>query len=127
MRHRFYASAILIALISFPAFAQKKWTPPKTAWGNPDLQGTWTSTTTTPFERSPQYGNRLFLTEEEYKQSEKQLERQLAVDGEDSDSPNARASTGPPDHWTERASRASRQTSLVVEPADGRVPGGRRS
>ena len=27
------------------------WTPPKTAWGEPDLQGTWTNETITPFER----------------------------------------------------------------------------
>jgi hypothetical protein len=62
------------------------------------------------------------MTDEEYAASQKQLERQLVADSEEADSPNARASTGPPDHWTERASRASRQTSLVVEPADGRVP-----
>ena len=140
MRHRFQASTvILIALVSSlwgPARVagqtsssasapakkqQKKWTPPKTAGGDPDLQGTWTSTTTTPFERPVQFGNRLFLTDQEFADSQRQLERQLVADSQDSTS-NSRTSTGPPDHWTERASRASRQTSLVVEPADGRVP-----
>jgi hypothetical protein len=28
----------------------RSWTPPRTSWGDPDLQGTWTNTTTTPFE-----------------------------------------------------------------------------
>jgi hypothetical protein len=101
--------------------AAKKWTPTKTSTGDPDLQGIWTSTTTTPFERSPQYGTRLFLTDEEFAASQRQLERQRAADNV-ATSTNARVTTGPPDHWTERATRASRQTSLVVEPADGRVP-----
>jgi hypothetical protein len=137
VRHRFHTSAVvLIALLSSSwetarvagqtssssSVSAKRWTPPKTAWGNPDLQGNWTSTTTTPFERSPQFGNRLFLTDAEYAESQKQLDRQLIADREESTSPNTSASTGPPDHWTERANRASRQTSLVVEPADGRVP-----
>jgi hypothetical protein len=82
----------------------------------------WTSTTTAPFERPAQFGNRLFLTDEEYAQAERQLGRQLEADGVETVAPGARITTGPPAHWTERASRVSRQTSLVVEPADGRVP-----
>jgi hypothetical protein len=90
--------------------------------GAPDLQGVWTSTTTTPFERPAQFGNRLFLTDEEFAESESRLARQLAADSQETASPGAVVSTGPPDHWTERASRASRQTSLVVVPENGRVP-----
>src|SRR5262245_38014274 len=100
----------------------KTWTPPKTPTGDPDLQGVWTSTTTTPFERPAQYGNRLYMTDEEFAQAQKDLQRQLQADLRDDVSPNAAANTGPPAHWTERPSRASRQTSLVVEPADGQVP-----
>jgi hypothetical protein len=37
----------------------------RTAWGDPDLQGTWDSLTTTPFERAKQYGTREFMTEQE--------------------------------------------------------------
>lgn len=137
MRHRFPVSinvfVVLICVLMGPALVAgqrpsssatpaKTWTPPKTPGGDPDLQGTWTSTTTTPLERPPQFGNRLFLTDEEYAESEKQLKRQLDADSQETTSPNARIGTGPPDHWTERASRASRQTSLVVEPEDGRVP-----
>jgi len=114
-----------MALVSLSVEGQTKsartWTPPKTSFGEPDLQGTWTSTTTTPLERSPQFGNRLFLSDEEYAESERQLKRQLEADSQQSTS-SARVGTGPPDHWTERANRASRQTSLVVVPEDGRVP-----
>jgi len=135
--HRFHITTIvLMALIALPSGTipvsgqtrsssgppPKSWTPPKTPGGDPDLQGTWTSTTTTPLERSPQFGNRLYLTDEELKQSQTRLERQLAADNQETLSTNAGVTTGPPDHWTERAKQASRQTSLVVEPEDGRVP-----
>jgi hypothetical protein len=99
----------------------KGWTPPVISSGEPDLQGTWTSTTTAPLERSPQYGTRLFLTDEELAESQRSLARVREGDNRES-TPGARISTGPPDHWTERANQASRQTSLVVVPEDGRVP-----
>src|SRR5215831_5864002 len=109
MRHPFHTCGVLLLLISSICGltrleGQKKWTPPKTTTGDPDLQGTWTSTTTTPFERPAQFGNRLFLTDEEFAASQKQLERQLVADSEEANSSNTRTSTGPPDHWTERAS-----------------------
>ena len=98
--------AALVSLASGPVFAQsqrkpssstpvKSWTPPKTPSGDPDLQGIWTSTTTAPFERPPQFGNRLFLTDEEYAETEKRLERQLEVDSQDTISPSARRQHGP--------------------------------
>jgi hypothetical protein len=136
MSHRLFVSILALAALislgssSVPVLAQTRslsaparaWTPPKTPGGDPDLEGVWTSTTSAPFERSPQFGNRLFLTDEEYAETQKQLERQHDADGRQTESPNARIGTGPPAHWTERPRQASRQTSLVVEPADGRVP-----
>src|SRR4051794_28601169 len=46
----------------------KAWTPPKTPWGEPDLQGIWplNHLIATPFQRPEKYGDRRFLTEEEY-------------------------------------------------------------
>src|SRR5207249_8130976 len=84
--------------------------------------GTWTTTTTAPLERPPQFGERRILTDEEVAAHEKQLERQGDIDSQETVSSGALANTGPPDHWTERATRVSRQTSLVVEPPEGRVP-----
>src|SRR5690242_9060425 len=47
--------------------AGKSWNPPKTAWGEPDLQGIWplNHLIATPFQRPEKYGERRFLTEEE--------------------------------------------------------------
>src|SRR5262245_5967173 len=52
------------------AAAAKTWTPPKTPWGDPDLQGTYTSDDYigVGLQRQAQYGNRLYLTEEEIRQ-----------------------------------------------------------
>jgi hypothetical protein len=45
----------------------RSWTPPKTAWGDPDLQGVWTSDDFYgAVQRPAQYGNRRFLNDEEY-------------------------------------------------------------
>lgn len=48
-----------------PASRKAAWTPPKTAWGEPELQGTYSNKTITPFERPAQFGERAELTDEE--------------------------------------------------------------
>ena len=37
----------------------------RTPWGEPDLQGIWTTEVDTPFERPERFGDREFLTPEE--------------------------------------------------------------
>src|SRR5262245_59351864 len=123
------AIAILAALPAFaqtpkPAPAAKTWTPAKTPWGDPDLQGTWTSDDCigTPLNRPANFGDRLYYTEEELAQRESTLARQAANDKQEFVDPNARVGTGPPGHWGERARRPCKQTSLVVDPPNGRIP-----
>jgi len=104
---------------------------PRTPWGDPDLQGTWSSEAelNTPFERPPQYGTRQFLTDEEYAQRRAQADKQVEADLAEfevftADTRNAGAvgsATSPPPHWLERG-RVSRRTSLVIDPPDGRLP-----
>ena len=62
-------AASLVAQSGQTARSTKTYTPPKTPWGDPDLQGIWPSTAMVgvPFERPPQFGNRLYLTEAEFK------------------------------------------------------------
>jgi hypothetical protein len=104
-----------------------KWTPPRTAWGDPDLQGTYTSDNSigVPFERPPQFAGRTALNDEEYAARERANAEQIAKDqSEFPETPFAQdsASNNAPRHWLDRPTKPSRASSLVVEPADGRIP-----
>src|ERR1700722_8180440 len=79
---------VVIGLMLFPAAepaaaqqaqktaAGKPWTPPKTPWGDPDLRGIWplNHLIATPFQRPVKYGDRRFLTEEEFAAAQKSAE-----------------------------------------------------
>ena len=58
----------------------------KTPWGDPDLQGIWTNTTTTPLERLPEAGDKAVLTDEERADVGRRVAERL-----DQDRPPARA------------------------------------
>ena len=98
----------------------------RTLWGDPDLQGEWTSEGEygVPFERPAQFGTRQFLTDAEYAERIEEVrvrdERDLApvdVLAGKVDAPNA-----PIPHWREY-NTTSRRTSLIIDPPDGRLPG----
>jgi hypothetical protein len=126
---------VLAGLVTFTAVAIAGQWPrravPVTPWGDPDLQGTWSSEAElgVPFERPAQYGERRFLTDSEFAQRQQQTTTQLQSDLSEfevftADTRNAGAvgsATSPPPHWLERG-KASRRTSLVIDPADGRLP-----
>src|SRR5215471_11943354 len=59
------------------AAATKTWNAPKTPWGDPDLQGTWTSDDTwgVPFERPAQFGDRRYLSEDELAERETRVKQ----------------------------------------------------
>src|SRR5262245_57640619 len=104
-----------------PRPAARSYTPPKTPDGQPDIQGVWTNATITPFERPNGQTDKAFLTEEEAATLEKRtLERRVQAD-----STRVRGDVGADkDFWMDSGTRVvnTRQTSLVVEPSDGRVP-----
>src|ERR1700686_4259821 len=55
-------SAAIKAPGASKAAAAKKW---RTPWGDPDLQGSWLNTATTPLERPAKYAGREFMTAQE--------------------------------------------------------------
>jgi hypothetical protein len=119
-------SLLMIILTSaIPLDAQTKtYAVSKTPWGDPDLQGTWTSDDciNTPMQRPANLPDKLYLTDEELTQREAAIARQAENDKQQFVAPNAQANVNPPGHWGERARRPCRQTSLIVDPPNGRTP-----
>ncbi len=99
--------------------AAKRWTV-RTPWGDPDLQGTWTSDSENgvPFERPEQFAGQATVAGEELDQL---LEQRAAQRSQSA--PLAGGVTGAgPTHWYENWGAKSARTSMVIDPADGRVP-----
>ena len=95
----------------------------RTNWGDPDLQGIWTSgpMIDVPFERPPEIGTRATLTEEEFERRVVSSQRQLeVVQATAAASGRRMPPSGPPD-WNEPGT-PSRQASLIVDPPNGRLP-----
>ena len=93
MAHRFLVPMTALAAVLLapaPAAAQagtkvsKTWTVPRTADGQPDLQGLWTNATITPFERPKDLAGKEFFTPEEAAAQEKRV-----ADNSNQDPPRA--------------------------------------
>ena len=138
MRHAYLSMTLALVCAMSPrtAAAQTKpaaaiWTPPKTAWGDPDLQGIWTSDDSigVPLERPRRYGNRKQLTEEEFAERAQENSKistsvQAGVNPQTGYWVQHEGVDAEPysSNWTEYARRTSRQTSLIVDPEDGQLP-----
>ena len=131
MRKTPVALAIAVTIVGFVSLRADEWKAPRTPWGEPDLQGVWTSQAelAVPFERPKQFGTRQLLNDEEFAQRQAQAQEQLKSDSAEFDPATADTSragqvgsaTSPPPTWLERG-QASRRASLVIDPPDGRLP-----
>src|SRR5262249_52304323 len=98
------------------AAAEGKQTALRTPWGDPDLQGTWTITPPTPLERPSELAGKQVLPAEE----RAALDAARARAG---DRPTRRpGDTGAYNAFWGEAGTASAQTSLIVDPPDGKLP-----
>jgi hypothetical protein len=89
------------------------WKAPRNAWGQPDLEGIWTTDDMrgVPMQRPASFGTRMYMSDEEFAGRAKQRSSARAVD-------DARTGT----FRNEEGSRDFSYTSMVIDPPDGRVP-----
>ena len=88
------------------------WTPPRTPWGEPDLQGIWDFRTLTPLERPRELAGQEVWTDEEAAEFEQSAEQRRVNSG-------FIVGTFEPAGTT---LTADRRTSLIVDPPDGTLP-----
>src|SRR4249919_801114 len=113
---------LVLYLAILPLQAQKKWAPPHTPDGQPDLQGVWGFATITPLERPNDLAGKQFFTQSEAVEYEKSFLERNNRDRRDgpTESDVSRAYN---DFWWDSGSRIvpTRRTSLIIDPPDGKL------
>jgi hypothetical protein len=132
-------SALAVSAASAaPAAAAYK--PPVNAYGQPDLEGTWTNATLTTLERPKEYGTRQVMTAEEVKKVEGDDAKMYAADAAPRD-PKVKTTDLPHEcgkgfsgagcgynaAWIDPGNTIMRvngepRTSFITDPADGHLP-----
>lgn len=132
MRSRLLAVALV--LVPSALLAQDGWTPPRLPDGRPDLQGVWLSNTAAPVQRPADLADRASFTDEEVAQLQARAERIFRNGRSAFTTPEGafRAALNDIETYDGPSSTSSsigmvdlqfiNRTSLVVEPANGRIP-----
>ena len=106
-------SAPPLVITAYNAGPPIPYTVPRTPWGDPDLQGVWSSDDTSgiPMQRPVDLGTNLYQSNEQWAARQKQTEQGIQ---------NALNAIGT--FRGDYARRSFRQTSIIVDPPDGRTP-----
>ena len=138
MSYRYVSAAVTLsaasAIAAFAlASAAAQNSAPRTAWGDPDIRGVWRYEAAIALERPSQFAGREFLTDEEMArgaqvETEQEAQRLAGLEGAAvgrrsvSESPirGNEYNSFSQDHGRPR--KVYKQTSLIVDPRDGRIP-----
>ena len=146
MRHRLLTSAGSLVAISVMVWSAgivvagqtpsettfevpaSNYTPPKTPWGDPDLQGVWDNHTNVRMERPANLAGKKTYTDAELAERDPALSTNEPLCNQD-DERCANATVAQLDRlraynsfWTPRDYVYDNRTALIEDPADGRVP-----
>jgi hypothetical protein len=149
MRHSLLAGTVLLATIiavpaaqtpnatttRSPTSKSTSWKPPRTPDGQPDLQGVWLNKSATPLERPKALEGRASLTDAEVENLKRNADRLFRDGNADlpvGDNLFLAALANPEQYRSANGSNRSaaylvprefdHRTSLIVDPADGRIP-----
>ena len=93
-------------------------TQPRTPWGDPDLEGVWTSDNnfSVPLERPAHLADKEFLDGKDLDDALAARAKTIAAIAR-----GGEVGAGPP-HWYENLTARSRRSSLIIDPPNGRLP-----
>ncbi len=121
MSARIAVVALFVLPLALTAAPTKDWTPRRTSWGDPDLQGTYANNNeyATPLERPAEFEGKTArdLTPAEIAEARRQAQQRMIAA-----LPGGQV-RGPDDWWLQNidVSKRSRLWS-IVDPPDGRIP-----
>ena len=133
-------STLALLILAVPGFAAEADGVPRTAGGRPDLSGNYDASTLTPLQRPEQYGDNLYLTEEEatkleaeeaavieLRSQDSDPDREAPPEGGDGSSGGAGNVGGYNTFWIDRGTDAFAvdgkfRTSILIDPPNGRRP-----
>ena len=114
---------LVLSAIGLVAQGTPTTTPPKTPWGEPDLQGIWSGETLTPLERPARFADRAVLPPGEAEKIEEDVASRPGRDDRSKRGTERDVAQAYNQHWLAPPTRlADGRTSLIVDPEDGKVP-----
>jgi len=127
LRPLLYPAALAVVLTSVPPFiftpaGQQRaasYTPARTPWGDPDLQGVFDFQSDVPFQRPLDLSNKAVFASREEKAAYQQRVRMNQAQPSQPGTPDV-GSYGA--EWTPRNVVPNLRTSLIQDPQDGRLP-----